>query len=399
MAYNEPLDIANRCLTHLGHPHMASFGDQSKEANEAARVYDSLRLAEIADNLWRFCTRRVTLRPVGVDTLLWTPPTWASGSSYSAGAVVAHTPQGQGIYEGVLLYWQTDAAVVSGTTQPQNGSNWHRWFGPVALDLYNSDTTYNAGEIVIVPGTWAIGTTYAKNAIVRGVAGYYVSLSSGNLANLVTDTTYWVLWSSTGRGDGDFGETTGGTFIPLTYPSARFFLSLYGGNEDAPTDTGAQWLELLGTGAALSFFYPLATAPTMMATVSNNVYRLPYGYKRMAPSDPKADRRVPSLGYPNGELPTDWLTEGNYLVTSMTGPLVLRFVADVIDVIDMDEAFCEMVAARMAQALFAQLATERASATRIDRDYKRMLQTAKRQNAIEVGYRSPEVDMLILCRQ
>lgn len=398
MAYNEPLDIANRCLTHLGHPHMASFADQSREANELARVYDSLRLAEISDNLWRFCTRRATLRPVGVDSLLWTPPTWASGSSYTAGAIVAHTPQGQGIYEGVLTYWQTDTAVVAGTTQPQNGSNWHRWFGSAIVDLYNGDTTYNAGELVIVPAAWAIGTTYAKNAVVRSGTTWYVSLQASNVGNAVTVAAYWLAWESTGRGT-SWGETTNGTAVPLTYPGCGFYMSLQSGNDDNPLDTGARWLAQLGTGADAGFFYPIATAPTMMATVFNNVYRLPYGYKRMAPSDPKADRRVPTLGYPNGELPTDWLTEDKHLITSMSGPLVIRFVADVIDVTDMDEAFCELLAARMALATFASLSTDKASATRVERDYKRLLQTAKRQNAIEVGYKSPEVDMLILCRQ
>lgn len=398
MAFNEPLDIANRCMTHLGHPHISSFSDQSREANEAARVYDGLRLAETADNLWRFCTRRATLRPVGVDSLLWTPPTWASGSSYTAGAVVAHTPQGQGIYEGVSLYWQTDSDVTAGTTQPQNSTNWRRWFGSEAVDLYDSAVTYNAGEMVIVPAAWAIGTTYAKNAVVRSSTTWYVSLQASNVGNAVTDTAYWVAWDSSGRDDGDWGETAGGTDVALTYPGCAFYMSLQPGNEDNPLATGARWLSMAGTGAALGFFYPLATAPTLAVGAANNVYRLPYGYKRMAPSDPKADRRVSGLGMPTGQLPNDWLTEGNYLISSTSGALVIRFVADVIDVPDMADAFCEMLAARMALALFPQLATERASARSIEREYKRLLQSAKRQNAIEVGYQAAEISSLILCR-
>lgn len=379
MAYRLPVDIANRALYHLGKPNIASFTDMSDEAHAIGQLYDNLRLDEMARNLWKFATRRTILRSASIDSVLWTPPTWAAGT-YSVGSVVSYTP-GNGPYQGFASYWQTKAAKTgSNTTTPDNDADWQHYTGPLAFDLYDSDTTYFAGEIALVPAAWGVGTTYAANAVVRSSTTWYVSLAGSNTGNAVTDTTWWTPWAAGGRTSGDWGLTAGETPIPLTYPgSYGVYLSLYNGNADNPVSATGTWLSLAGTVAAVNIVHPAdSRAP--------NIFRLPNGFLKRAPTDPKGNQ-VPYLGAASGVPPEDWTPEGDYLVSGDTGPMLLRFVADVTDVAAMDVQFCEGLAARIAVELAPP--DDPKAQRKAERAYSRAMMTARISNAIEVGPISP----------
>lgn len=381
MAYRLPVDVANRALYHLGKPNITAFTDESDEAHSLGGVYDNLRLDEMARNLWRFATKRAILRAIGIDSVLWTPPTWAAGT-YSVGSVAAYTP-GSGVYAGYTSYWQTKAAKTgSNTTTPDNDPDWQHYNGPLAFDLYNTDTTYFAGEIVLVPSAWAVGTTYAANAVVRSSTTWYVSLAGSNTANAVSDTTWWAEWSAGGRADGDWGLTASDSQIPLTYPgTVGVYLSLYNGNADNPVSATGNWLSLVGTVAAINIVYPVGAGPSV-DTRSYNVFRLPSGFLKRAPTDPKGNQ-VPYLGAASGVPPEDWTPEGDFIVSGDQGPILLRFVADVTDVAAMDPQFCEGLAARIATELAPGMAPDRQQSA--ERAYRRSMSNARVSNSIEVG--------------
>ena len=85
-----------------------------------------------------------------------------------------------------------------------------------------------------------------------------------------------------------------------------------------------------------------------MAT--RNVYRLPANYLRKAPQDPKAGV-FSWLGAPGNRQADDWTYEGNYLMTLDGGPIVFRFIADLQNVADFDDMFCEALSCRLIDRL------------------------------------------------
>lgn len=396
MAFDAPIDIINRALQLVGSSRRA-LTDNQKNVTEGVFAYDKIRLAALRRNLWTFATRRVVLRAVGVDTLVWTPPTW-SATTWTAGQVASYTPT-SGPYIGDTLYWQTDAAKTSSnTTTPDNDANWHRYFGPVAVDLYDSGHTYQSGEIVIVPAAWSGATTYAKNAVVRSSTTWYVSLADTNLNHAVTDTTWWAAWASNGRSATGWGETSTGVLVPLTYPGTpSFYMSLISSNGDNPLTSGSQWLSLTGTGAALLIVYPLGTGPlTQLAT--SNIFRLPFGYLRDAPGDPKANVS-PFLGYPRGQYMRDWVREGDYIVSPEVGPIMVRFIADIVDVPDMDPMFCEGLACQIALDSLVQSLTQAPDKRQeLEQSFRRLMVEARNSNAIEMGPVDAPIDSYITVR-
>ncbi len=402
-AFTAPADIINRALQQVGSSRRL-ITDVQKNVTEGVFAYDKLREQELNRNTWAFATKRTVLRPIGVDTLLWAPPAW-SAATWAVGAVVSYTPT-SGVYAGEANYWQTAAAKTSAnTTTPEADPDWHQYFGPVAVDLYGSPSTsqissYHAGEIVVMPALWLTGSTYAANAVVVGSDNaIYVSLVGSNHANNpVGDTTHWTAWATNGRSSTTWGETAGGTFVPLTYPgTTRFYLSLVNGNADNPLATGAQWLSLTGTGTALAVLYPIGAGPST-DTGTLNAFRLPYGYMRRVASDPKRGVN-PYLGAPQGPIADDWLLEGGYIVSRDPGPLMVRFVANVLDVPAMNAMFCEGLAIRLAlDGLVDSLTQDSAKKAQMRADYNRILGDARLINAIESGWQDPPEDDFITAR-
>ncbi len=393
-AFTLPIDIINRAAQLARQHRIASLGEHSEAAQEIVFTYDKIRESELSGNLWVFATKRVVLRSIGIDSVTWTPPAWVSATPYSAGAVVSDSPA-TGLYAGQTLYWQAKAAT-SGTTAPELDPNYSQYTGPLVIDLYNtgtdglSATTYQAGEVVLVPSTYAGGTTYAANAVVKSGTVWYVSLAAANIGNAVSNTTWWTPWTSRGRSDSSYGVTASGSPIPLTYPgTVAVYVSKFNGNEDNPASATGNWLDVTGAIVPLQPMWPVGTGPAQNSMTGLNVYALPNAFLKRAPSSPRGPV-VPYLGGWSGVPPDDWVEEGHYLVTRDYGPIMLRFLASVIDVLEMDTTFCEMLAAAIAEET---LPSFKASDPKmlpillsgVRRKYREDKRKAVLANAIEVG--------------
>ena len=392
MAFTTPTDIANRALQIAGRRRITDLdGDISAQAEEIRACYDSLRKAELERNLWTFATKRIVLRSLGIDSVTWTPPAWSSGSNYSAGAVVTYKPAA-GPYKNVTQWWMLDAAKTGSTTAPDLDPDWHLYTGPLALDLYDSSITYYAGEIVLVPSTWSNAVTYAENDVVNYSGSWYVSLVASNLNYQPdTSTTQWVKWTGTGRSSGSFGKTTAGSPEPLTYPgTVSVYRSLYNTNSDSPLTAGnVTWVSMGSvTIKPLVIVWPISAGPTHDIT-SDNLFHLPNGFLKRAPTNPKGGQNV-WLGAASGVNPEDWVIEDQYIVSG-DSILIMRFVANMIDVPDMHTLFCEALASRIADEIGPELDADRRPQlmAKIERNYNRKISEARTVNAIEVGPISP----------
>jgi hypothetical protein len=176
----------------------------------------------------------------------------------------------------------------------------------------------------------------------------------------------------------------------LTYLSgAHVYISMFSNNQDNPASATGNWLDL---GALvltpLQLMWPIGSGPSHSLATSN-VFSLPNGFLKRAPTDPKAGQ-TPYLGAISGASPEDWVEEDRYLVSRDPGPMLLRFVADVIDVTEMDATFCELVAASLAiDALPSfkafDLKEMQVLLTVAERRYRLEHRTAVISNAIEIG--------------
>ena len=417
MAFVYPLDIVNRGLQHLGIHRSWSLNAATAEAVEANAVYDDVRLAELQRNLWKFATRRVILRAVGIDSVVWTPPAWSSGTSYSAGAVVQYAPVG-GPYNSIVLNWVLTVAEASSTVPPDQDPLWQRYAGPIAVDLYNTgpqgtgnieeDTNgqnYQSGEVVLVPATYASGTTYGLNNVVAyeagGIWSWYVSLVTGNIGNTPsTSGTKWALWTSQGRSQSGWGVTATQSPIPLIYPAGwSIYVSLYSNNGDNPLAATVNWLSLGGSIVPLQMVWPIGTGPSDEENTLNCFY-LPDGFLKRAPTDPKANQSA-YLGAASGANPEDWVIEGNLIVSSDAGPIMMRFIHDVIDVPLFDPMFCEGLGARIAVELASTLCEPKQVAMRkadARVTYRQSMGEARMTNSIEEGPISPVENRYVTVR-
>ena len=322
--YATQLDVQNRALQHCQMHRIATLTDSNANAKETTFLYDKVRAAELRNNTWRFAIRRVILRALGSTSLLWTPPTYAAGTTYSEGSVVV---------DSAGIWWQSKVTSNTGNT-PQPGANWRRYFGPdtmVAFDA-TAGVSYQTGELT----------------------------------------------------------TTGGVV----------YLSLVSSNTDTPPSSN--WLAVNGTTITLKILYPIGAGPSN-DDLTRNAFRLPHGYLRQAPTDPRAGIN-PYLGAPRGPTATDWVFEGDYIVTFEAGPLMLRFVADFADVNEMDPMFCEMLAARIAEEAAPTLCKDMPVSDRnlivsnVRAHYKSERWKAIGVNGIETGPTEAVEDDYITCR-
>ena len=412
MTFVTPLDIVNRALQHCGVRRIATFNDPTSQAQELAFMYDKLRDAEIRRNQWRFATKRVVLRPTDIDTLLWKPPAWdnTGGTVYAVGAVVDYTPPGAE----TDFYWVCNVSN-NATTTPDLSLQWTRYFGPVTADLWlnpkgnpipvTPQVSYFTGEIVIVPATWLIGTTYPINAVVNRNGIFYVSLAGANVGNdPATSGTWWTAYI--GRGPGgqtgspNYGLTSTYTLLPLVYSAGfTFYVSVISNNLDNPTAGTGTWLLLGGSSTPLQFVYPIGAGPLWDAS-SKNAYHLPYGFLRSANQNPK-EGQDPFLGAPSAPFQTDWVFEGDYFVSRYNGAVMLRFIADIIDVFEMDPMFCEGLAARIANECAPSLVEPPKLAltyANVRRHYAEEMREARLANALEIGYDTPPRDEYLSVR-
>jgi hypothetical protein len=249
------------------------------------------------------------------------------------------------------------------------------------------------------PAAYSAATTYAVGNIVTYDSQWWQSKVASNLANTPAMGAYWRRYTGVdylNAYDEDLSYFAG----EIGSSGGLFYLSLINANEDNDPPSAGNWLLLGGTAVDLQILYPLGTGPAADTTTSN-VYRLPRGFLRTAPTNPKGASSV-WMGMPRGTIREDWVFEDNYIVSGQTPTLLLRYVADMIDVPDMPALFCELLAASCAEATASALvqpqedvqrAVQRARAT-----YRKARSDAVRVNAIEVGPIDPYIDDLILCR-
>lgn len=426
-AFLDSLDIANMAVQLCGGDAIASPTEDSKNNKEASFAYDKDRRSELRRNNWVFAIRKVALRPVDTDTMLLQPNAWSSTVTYMKGAIVSDA-------NGVA--WISLIPQNFNNSPGGNNEKWDAYFGPATIAAYDADTTYWAGELVYVrnapgtapiytiyqsrvsanssvPGTaeaWSATTQYNDNAVVSYLGSQWNSLIPVNYGNTpVTGPLAYDAASTYAS-----GET-------VTASDNLIYSSVASGNvgHDPVTDAGVHWtntgvinawhiapvavssndwLPIAASMAGLSFSYPIGTGPSsQMAT--RNVYRLPFGFLKTAPQDPKAGSSS-FLGAPSGLQYSEWDREGNYLVStgSDASPIILRFIADVTKVTDMDDMFCKGLACTLAASICEPITQSQTKLQTIASEYKLFMGEARTANLIEAGPIEPPEDDYITCR-
>lgn len=429
-AFQTSVDIANRALDHCGQGPLDAtlgFAENSIKASLTARVYPKLREAELRRNTWRFAIRHAVLRAIDVNTMLLAPSLWVSTTTYFVGSIVAYADR--------LWISMIPSNLAN---QPETSAAWQEYFGPMSVMLWVSTTTYAAGELVYTtPGNgtyrvfislqtgnadnpatataWSATAVYFKNQVVTSAAIAYMSRIDFNTnqtpasspANWNVATTYGAAATVTGSDGVIYSSIAGGnvgndpTLSPALWTNTGVltpWTTVFTGG------TGSlKWLEIGGASfpfgvglTTLNIVYPLNAGPSSEST-TRNVFRLPSGFLRKAAQDPRAGS-VSYLGAAWGPTYDDWNFEGNYIVSAQVSPIVLRFVADTVDVANMDPMFCEGLGACIGMHICEPL-TQSAQKIKVIADfYKLQMGEARTVNAVEIGSEEPAVDDYISCR-
>lgn len=376
-AFRTPVDIGNRALQLLRRPAIYTFDDKTVEAREVQSVYDPLRQAELRRALWVFSTRRVILRPLDFTTETLVAPDWSSTANYIPGDMVNYGNQ--------RTYWLAQQPNTGQT--PGEGDYWESYFGPLTVVLWDDGTSYFTDELVYTTpddGTYTV----------------YRSLVNGN----ENDPAAVDVWSASTQYDADQVVSYSGTpyqslidfnhnLQPDTHPS-QWTTSI-----TAPAVSNS-WRAI--SGAVLNKIYinyPLGAGPAA-DTRTMNIFQLPAGYLRQAPSDPKAGIN-PYLGGPVYNMEPDWVFEAEYILSHRADPIMLRFVADIQSVASFDSLFAEGLATRIALELAGRLADAEHVATIISmarEEYARTISEARTVNGIAAGSVTPYEDEYVTVR-
>lgn len=430
--YRNVLDVANRACQHCEQGRIdeaLGFNENSKKAKEISFVIHKLRRAELERNTWRFSIRKAVLRPRDADTMLVAPTPWDVAVTYFPGSIVSH--------DGSLWisYIPNNLAIEPGTN-----SDWQLYFGPLTADEYDEDIAYQTGEIVYsAPGdgtarvylslqdgneddpsagtAWSATSTYFKNQVVTHSAVAYMSLIDLNKNNtpsaapdLWDEAATYSIGDEVGASDGVIYEsaTNGNINNDPISDDGTNWTSTGVLNPWTTVFTGGtgsiKWLQIGGSefpnGVGLSVIstpYPLGSGPSSQEG-TRNMFRLPAGYVKLAPQDPKAGA-VSYLGAPSGRDYDQWNFEGDWIVSPLDDSiLIFRFAANVADVTQMPSMFCEMWAARVALAVVGTLTQSTAKTSTIAQEYVKFGSEARTINAIETGPVEPATDDYIACR-
>jgi hypothetical protein len=434
-AFSTPLDIAKRACQIIGARKIISLNpavDGSQAADEIASCYDKVRLAELSRNNWAFATRSVILRPIDANTYQLVPAQYNVAKSYLLGSIVQWTDGN--------FYTATAFAAVG--TAPGAGPPWSQYFGPLTVAGWGANTS---GAI---PPNWSSGTTYNNGSNVLASDGNtYVSTINNNVnINPVGDNNvHWLLTGTPSVTNYFAGELV---FYPNTAPTT-VYLSLFNGNSQNPSTVpafdptiayklgatvtfsatvyqstedlnlgntpngsapwiavpaaqatqmmGTQWLKLDATVQSITLVYPIGSGPVEQSA-TRNVFMLPNGFLRKAPTSPKSGSWS-YLGAPTNILYDDWLFAGGFIISSQVDPLFLRFVADVADVYTMHPMFCEGLACRVAAEVCEPLAQADTKKTLALKVYNQFMTEARTVNAIITGSEEPALDDWLAARR
>lgn len=382
-------DIANRACQLVGAARIASgalLTESSRQASEIRACYDMLRRFELRRNVWRFSIRTVALRPMdNNNSKLITFGAYAAGTTYAINDIVVGD-------DGQIYF--SRVASNTGNTPSTSPLAWQLYFGP---DVATEFVTTWINTVTYVTGDSTIGSD--------GNSYTAVTTTTGN--NPVGDGgVHWTPNSTISATSS--GLNGSGTFFSgeLVHIGNTVYLSLENNNGDGNNVAGdglpppsATWLALTTqpTLALPNFIYPIGTSPASANNDLRNVFRLPVGYMREAPQDPKAGGAM-FLGAPDGSEFNDWDFEGDYFTSTSTGPLVFRFAADVQDVSQFDPMFAEGLAATIGENVCEILTQSTAKIQVCQMAYKKAMGEARIVNGIENGPTYPPEDSYITTR-
>jgi hypothetical protein len=293
--------------------------------------------------------------------MTYVPVSEAGGFGAAGYVVFLSMTNGNTDVPNVPTPWNPTVQYTADQTVSYNGSQWRNLL-PINLNITPATP----------PAAWAAGTTYASGNQVTGADFYiYQSIGNGNLGNNPTNSGNPSFWTNTG---------------------------VLAGWSSTPTLFGADlnWLPLQVSLTNLTFVYPVGSGPATDAE-TRNVFRLPSSFLREAPQDPKRGG-VSYLGAPSGMMYDDWEFEGNFLVSRDAWPIVFRFVADIYQVSQFDDMFCEGLAARMAYEGCEDITQSIGKQGACAQAYNKFMADARTVNGIETGATEPPVDDYITCR-
>lgn len=424
MPFLDSLDVGNRAIQHLGAEFITAVTEVSRNNSQISFAYDKLRRTELRRNMWRFAIRKAVLRPVDTDTMVLDPTLYASTTTYLPGAIVKDTNG---------LMWSSMLAENLNNAPGGNNEAWDAYFGPMSIAPWSATDSYFAGELVYKPGAvagsfkvfmslqnsntdvpdtataWDATLTYHAGAVVSYSGSQWRSRIEVNLG--ITPADGYAAWDATITYNAGDRITGTDDFIYQSVDNGNV-------NHDPMTDGGANWTN---TNVAfawtrtptipvasikwrvidariinLTFPYPIGSGPSSQEG-SRNVYRLPAGFLKVAPQDPKAGS-VSRLGAPSGLPYEDWDLSGNFMVSRDIQPILFRFVADVTRVSSMDDMFCEGLACRVAIACCEAITQSTSKIQTCVSEYNKVMGEARTVNAIEIGAVEPPEDDLIQCR-
>ncbi len=456
--FASPLDIANRALDHLGVPEpLVNFTDTTRvEPAVLGRIYHRVRRAELRRNVWRFAIRRAWLQAISATTMQLVPKPWIATKVYPPGAVVTFAdPLGH------VQTWVSLEVANLGVQPGDTAGIWVPFFGSPYIQQFLGvvnppngvfTPSYNVGDIAYmplapgknvpyyslisgnldvpnVPDTWTPyvdpvvnGQVYVPNLTPEGtVIGqynrgqvviwkgfFYLSLLDINQNNQPDDSPIPFNLFTTYDAGGLVAGSDGQTY--------RSFAGSNLGND--PTTTSGHWENLQqpvpwtpayqgGVGSNLwqtlsatldapHIIWPIGSGPAEVA-FTKNVFPLPTNFLRRAPQDPKAGT-LNYLGGPAGLQPDDYELEGKFLTSRMPTNIPLRFVADMVDVTQMDDMFCEGLACRLAIEAAPTVTGSDAKLKTIGAAYAHFMTEARLVNGIETDWTVPPEDLLILVR-
>jgi hypothetical protein len=374
--YLTPIDIANRALDHCGVPPIVAFTDDTKGAERTLAVYDKLRVAELRRNVWRFAIRKMALRAIDTTTMVLVPTAYDATKTY---------PQGSIVTSGNTTYLAIQAVPISTTPGAPNEAYWAVYFGPLTVTLYDSTISYYTGELVYN----VVGTTVSV----------YQCLNTGTTENPTAAPASWASTKTYNIGDTvTYSAAVWQSKIDLNtnnIPSVGANWQSVPAGQGA-TQIGQDWLQINSTVRFYRFQYPLGAGPYRQNN-SRNIFCLPSGFLREAPQDPKAGA-VSYLGAPGGLQSDDWEFESNFITSSDSEVIILRFVADIQDVTLMDPMFCEGLGARIGLEVCEPLTQSTSKLSTISQMYKTFMSEARTVNGIETGPVEPPLDDYISCR-
>lgn len=318
MPFQTPIDVANQGLQYLGQPKITTFQDVAREAIESNLAYDNARLAELSNHTWMFSIRKTRVRGITQSTQIWTPPTYNPATAYTVGQVVMYAG---GTYANSANYpWILQVPSATGA-QPDISPKWSHYFGPLTCDVFDNMATYAAGEVVLVPETWLVGSTYPNAAIVNYQGVFYVSLAAGNIGQTPSTTVgqWWVVWvppeTTTVPTVGTPAPAPNGTYnsgttyavgnivqyTSLVTGNVQYYISLVNSNTNHQPDTSPTQWSLWGSATSLGLNSPLG--PFIWTAFNGGVQIFLSLINNNASINPSVNpNQMPFVGSPNWAL-------------------------------------------------------------------------------------------------